>query len=137
MLNRVRTQSGISTAFIIAVLSFSELSITFTAAQAESSVVDRSNWGPILQSNNEHMGPGHHAFLQNPTTGQWYIVYHRWNHAVDKGKMPPNRSVSIDNLNYDKNGDIIPIKMTDTGIDTSEVLPQTQAPPAKDPALSL
>jgi beta-xylosidase len=75
--------------------------------------------GPILQSNDEHLGPGHHAFLQNPASGQWYIVYHRWEHAGDSGKWPPNRSVAIDKLEYDLNGNIIPIKMTDTGVDAS------------------
>lgn len=69
--------------------------------------------GKILQSDEKHLGPGHHAFLQNPATGQWYIAYHRWNGAGKTGKMPPTRSVAIENLEYAKNGDIVPIKMTD------------------------
>jgi beta-xylosidase len=73
--------------------------------------------GAILQSNEEHLGPGHHAFLENPSTGKWYIVYHRWNGAGTTGKMPSTRSVAIDNLEYKKNGDILPVKMTDTGVD--------------------
>ena len=75
--------------------------------------------GPILQSNKEHLGPGHHAFLQNPDTGKWYIVYHRWNNAGSTGKMPGSRSVAIDSLEYDKDGNIIPINMTNTGVDTT------------------
>lgn len=71
--------------------------------------------GPILTSTAKDWGPGHHAFFQNPTTGQWYIVYHRWNNVVD-GKKPPYRSVCIDLLEFDANGNILPVKMTDTGV---------------------
>jgi beta-xylosidase len=77
--------------------------------------------GTILKSNDEHSGPGHHAFFENPATGQWYVVYHRWNGAKKTGKMPPARSVCIDLLEYDKNGDILPVKMTDTGVAPSPV----------------
>jgi beta-xylosidase len=72
--------------------------------------------GTILETNNEHAGPGHHSFVQNPTTGQSYIVYHRWNGAKTTGKMPRFRSVAIDLVEYDKNGDILPVKMTDAGV---------------------
>ncbi len=72
--------------------------------------------GPILQSDSEHLSPGHHAFMQNPKTGDWYIAYHRWNDAAKTGKLPPSRSVAIDKLEYDKNGDILPVKMTNTGV---------------------
>jgi beta-xylosidase len=79
--------------------------------------------GTILKSNEEHLGPGHHAFLQNPSTGQWYIVYHRWNDAAKTGRNPDSRSVAIDNLEYDKDGNIVPVIMTDTGVDRAP-LPQ-------------
>jgi len=74
--------------------------------------------GPILTSTDKDWGPGHHAFFQNPKTGQWYIVYHRWNNVVD-GKKPPCRSVCIDLLEFDQNGNILPVKMTDTGVEPS------------------
>jgi beta-xylosidase len=77
--------------------------------------------GKILQSNEEHLGPGHHAFLQNPTTGDWYIAYHRWNGAAPTGRLPSTRSVAIDKLEYDKNGDILPVKMTNTGVDPAPI----------------
>jgi beta-xylosidase len=73
--------------------------------------------GQILGSNEEHLGPGHHAILENPDTGKSYIVYHRWNGAAPTGKLPPSRSVAIDKLEYDKDGNIIPVKMTNTGVD--------------------
>lgn len=72
--------------------------------------------GPILQGDKEHSSPGHHAFLQHPTTGEWYIVYHRWNGEGSTGKRPPTRSVAVDKLEFDKNGNILPVKMTNTGV---------------------
>ncbi len=75
--------------------------------------------GTILSTNAEHLGPGHHAFLENPSTGQTYIVYHRWDKAVSSGKMPEHRSVAIDKLEYDNNGKIKPVIMTDTGVPAS------------------
>jgi hypothetical protein len=35
---------------------------------------------------------------------------------VVNGKKPPCRSVCIDLLNFAPNGDIMPVKMTDTGV---------------------
>lgn len=67
----------------------------------------------ILKTDKHHAGPGHHSFAKDPTSGRWYIVYHRWNHAKTNGKMPKVRSVSIDAVEYDANGIILPIVMTD------------------------
>jgi beta-xylosidase len=72
--------------------------------------------GKILETNDEHAGPGHHCFVQNPSTGKWYAIYHRWDRAKATGKMPPSRSVAIDLFEYDKNGNIKPITMTDEGV---------------------
>lgn len=69
--------------------------------------------GEILKTDSHHAGPGHHAFAKDPTTGKWYIIYHRWDKAILNGKMPAVRSVSIDAVEYDKNGLILPIVMTD------------------------
>jgi len=77
--------------------------------------------GKILESNEEHAGPGHHAFIENPSTGQTYIVYHRWNGAKSSGKMPDNRSIAIDLIEYGKNNEILPVKMTNTGVPASPI----------------
>jgi beta-xylosidase len=69
--------------------------------------------GPILRTDKKHAGPGHHSFAKDPTDGKWYIIYHRWNNAVESGKMPEFRSVSIDSVEYDRNGVMLPIVMTD------------------------
>lgn len=74
--------------------------------------------GKILESNNKHLGPGHHAFVQNPSTGECYILYHRWDGAAS-GKWPATRSIALDRLEYDKNGNIMPVKMTERGVDAS------------------
>lgn len=79
--------------------------------------------GTILKKDNNHAGPGHHSIFCNPSTGRWYIVYHRWNGAIAAGKMPECRSVCIDRLEYDKSGNILPVKMTDDGVAPSLVKP--------------
>jgi len=70
--------------------------------------------GAILTSTDQNWGPGHHAIFQDPRTEQWYIVYHRWNHVVD-GIKPRSRSICIDPLNFDQDGNIQPVQMTDSG----------------------
>lgn len=69
--------------------------------------------GEILKTDKRHAGPGHHSFAKDPSTGRWYIIYHRWNNAKLNNKMPDVRSVSIEAVEYDKNGIILPIVMTD------------------------
>jgi beta-xylosidase len=72
--------------------------------------------GKILESDQEHAGPGHHAFVVDPVTGNWYIVYHRWNGAKATGTMPKSRSIAIESIEFDKKGDILPITMTNMGV---------------------
>ena len=69
--------------------------------------------GTILSSDKQHKGPGHHSFTQDPKTGEWLIVYHRWEHP--KGGMPfkGERQVAIDRLRYAADGTILPVRMTD------------------------
>ena len=69
--------------------------------------------GAILTSDAKHKGPGHHSFVQDPKTGEWLIVYHRWENP--KGAMPftGERQVAIDRLRYAADGTILPIRMTD------------------------
>lgn len=71
--------------------------------------------GPILQSDTTHKGPGHHSFVKDPRTGQWYIVYHRWQSPNNGNpyKAPGGRSIAIAPLRYAKDGKILPIQMND------------------------
>jgi beta-xylosidase len=58
-------------------------------------------------------GPGHHSVLHIPGTDEWYIVYHR--HPL--GNTEPNqRLMAIDRMYFDKDGNIVPIKMTAKGV---------------------
>lgn len=57
-------------------------------------------------------GPGHHSVLQIPGTDEWYIVYHR--HPL--GTTGANQRVlAIDRMDFDADGNIMPVKMTAGG----------------------
>ncbi len=74
-----------------------------------------SGWtyrGPILVSDAKHKGPGHHSFIQSPLTGEWLIVYHRWEKQTGDGPYRGSRQVCIDRVEYDEEGLIRPIVMT-------------------------
>lgn len=68
--------------------------------------------GKILTSDSNHLGPGHHAILRRPDTGEWLFFYHRWNNAAKLGKLPGFRSVCVEPMQYDETGRITPIRMT-------------------------
>ncbi len=72
--------------------------------------------GKILASDDHYMGPGHHAFFHNQSNDQWYIVYHRWPRSKVAGAPIASRIVSIDPMYYDKQGRIIPIKMSENDV---------------------
>ena len=71
--------------------------------------------GPILRSDRAHKGPGHHAFFLDPRTGQWNIVYHRWQSPNNGNPFnaPRGRSIAIELIHYDATGAILPIEMND------------------------
>lgn len=69
--------------------------------------------GAILVSNENHKGPGHHSIIHDAKTDTWRIVYHRWNHQKGPAPFRGQRSVAIETINYDENGLIQPIVMTD------------------------
>lgn len=71
--------------------------------------------GAILTSDADHLGPGHHAILRRPDTGEWFIFYHRWNGAARRGQLPKSRSVCVDSLRYDAAGKILPVTMSEGG----------------------
>jgi beta-xylosidase len=69
--------------------------------------------GPILVGDRKYKGPGHHAFVQDPATGEWLIVYHRWEGKAGNGPYNDDRKVAIQPIAYDALGQITPIKMSD------------------------
>jgi beta-xylosidase len=70
--------------------------------------------GKILQQDSTvATGAGHHSILQSPVSHNWYIVYHR----RPPGETDRNhRVVSIDELRFDENGKILPVRITREGV---------------------
>lgn len=69
--------------------------------------------GILLQSDKKFKGPGHHAFVQDPADGQWYIVYHRWEGEGGNGPYHGDRRVAIQPISYDQYGQIEPVRMSE------------------------
>ena len=69
--------------------------------------------GCILQSDDKHQGPGHHSFVEDPRSRQWFIVYHRWETARKEAPFRGGRKLAVEKIEYDDKGLILPIKMTD------------------------
>ena len=68
----------------------------------------------ILESDMEvGKGAGHHSVLQIPGTDEYYICYHR--RPLDETHAN-HRVTCIDRLYFDKNGDIVPVKITKDGV---------------------
>jgi len=59
-------------------------------------------------------GAGHHSVIHVPNTNDWYIVYHRRPLNTTDGN---HRETCIDHLYFDKNGLILPVKITNEGVE--------------------
>jgi beta-xylosidase len=68
--------------------------------------------GCILKSDATHQGPGHHSFVENPVTHEWFIAYHRWE-TSQPVPFSGGRKIAIEKVRYDAQGLIPPITMTD------------------------
>jgi len=69
--------------------------------------------GCILESDDKHQGPGHHSFVENPSTREWFIVYHRWETTRKEAPFRGGRKLAVEKVEYDDKGLIKRIKMTD------------------------
>ena len=70
--------------------------------------------GKILQQDaNVARGAGHHSVINIPGTDDWYIVYHRRPLNTTDGN---HREVCIDHMYFDKDGMILPVKITKEGV---------------------
>ena len=75
-------------------------------------------WGPfseattILSTGDSQIacGPGHHGYLYLPEEDQYLIVYHRHKPSVP---VSDARFLCIDRMDFDENGDIRPVTMTE------------------------
>ena len=71
--------------------------------------------GVILQTDeNVGTGAGHHSVIRNPRSGKYYIVYHRHPLGSTDGN---DRRTCIDELLFDAEGNILPVKMTFDGVE--------------------
>lgn len=70
--------------------------------------------GKILQQDSTvARGAGHHSVIHNAATDKWYIVYHR----RPLGETAANHRVTcIDEMFFDDKGNILPVKMSFTGV---------------------
>lgn len=71
--------------------------------------------GTILQQDTlVGTGAGHHSIMQVPKQDKWYIVYHR----RPLGEKAANHRVTcIDELFFDSQGNIVPVKITKEGVE--------------------
>ncbi len=67
--------------------------------------------GAILESDGARQGPGHHAFVEDPATGKWSIIYHRWETAEKNPPFKGARKIAVQAISYDRSGLILPVKM--------------------------
>ena len=89
-------------------------------ATAETPIGPWTYRGAILTSDATHKGPGHHSFIRSPLTGEWLIVYHRWENQTGDGPYHGSRQICIDRVEYDQDGLIRPIVMTEKSAARSE-----------------
>ena len=77
--------------------------------------------GKILQQDMAvATGAGHHSVLHAPGSPRWYIVYHR----RPLGETDRNhRVVCIDEMRFDADGKILPVKITNEGISRDVLAP--------------
>lgn len=70
--------------------------------------------GKILQQDPKvATGAGHHSVINIPGTDDWYIIYHRRPLGDQNGN---HRETCIDRMYFDKNGMILPVKITNKGV---------------------
>ncbi len=88
-------------------------------AMADSPMGPFKRIGRILQQDPSiATGAGHHSVIQNPKTKQYYIVYHRRPLGEKDGN---HRVTCIDEMSFDENEFINPVKITKEGVGKSKL----------------
>jgi hypothetical protein len=63
-------------------------------------------------------GAGHHSVIHNRKADLWYIVYHR---RPLNETAANHRHTCIDYMRFDKDGKILPVKITFEGVERKQV----------------
>lgn len=92
--------------------SWQRASYSVHYATAESPVGPWTYRGPILESDATRKGPGHHSFVQLPGSGEWRIVYHRWENQAGDGPYRGSRQLCLDRVEYEADGLLRKVTMT-------------------------
>ncbi len=75
--------------------------------------------GKILQQDPDvATGAGHHSVIHEPESDKYYIVYHR--RPLDETGRD-SRATCIDEMFFDENGKILPVKMTFEGVEANKL----------------
>ena len=75
--------------------------------------------GKILQQDPAiATGAGHHSIIRIPKTDNWYIIYHR-RPLAEKDRN--SRETCIEQLHFDKNGFIQPVKISNRGVQAERI----------------
>jgi len=87
---------------------------TVAYAMADSPFGPFKRIGKVLQQDTTvATGAGHHSVIHLPKEDKWYIIYHR--HPL--GETDGNARVTcIDEMKFDENGFILPVKITKEGV---------------------
>lgn len=83
-------------------------------AMADSPMGPFKRIGKILQQDAQiAVGAGHHSVINIPNTDDWYIFYHRRPLNTKDGN---HRETCAERMYFDKNGLILPVKITNEGV---------------------
>lgn len=75
--------------------------------------------GKILQQDPTiATGAGHHSIVNTPGTDRWFIIYHR-RPLTEKDRN--SRETCIEELHFDKDGFIQPVKITNRGVQAARI----------------
>jgi len=92
--------------------SFRHASYSVHYATAESPTGPWTYRGAILTSDATRKGPGHHSFVRHPESGEWLIVYHRWENQAGDGPYRGQRQICLERMDHDAEGFVRPVVMT-------------------------
>ena len=89
-----------------------DYSVAYAMADSPQGPFERI--GKILQQDPKvATGAGHHSVIQVPGQDRWYIVYHRRPLTETDAN---HRVTCIDEMHFDENGLIKPVKITKEGV---------------------